>query len=96
MRVLVTGGLGFIGSRLVRRLVAEGHEVRIVDSVTAQVHGPDPRIELPQGAELLRMDVRDLADHPEAVEGMDAVYHLAAETGTAQSMYRDPPLCRRE
>lgn len=88
MRVLVTGGMGFIGSRLVRRLIAEGHAVRILDSLTAQVHGPDPQIDLPEGAELLRMDVRALAGRPEAVEGIDAVYHLAAETGTAQSMYQ--------
>lgn len=88
MRVLVTGGLGFIGSALTRRLLGEGHEVRILDSVTPQVHGQQPHIDVPDGAELVRLDVRELAGNADAVEGMDAVYHLAAETGTAQSMYR--------
>lgn len=88
MRVLVTGGLGFIGSRLCRQLLSLGHEVRIVDSATPQVHGEIPALDVPEGATLTRLDVRDLHDRPEVVEGCDVVYHLAAETGTAQSMYR--------
>jgi len=88
MRVLVTGGLGFIGKKLCQRLVQLGHNVRIIDSVTTQVHGHAPILDVPEGAELVRLDIRDLHDHPEWVDGVDVVYHLAAETGTAQSMYR--------
>jgi dTDP-L-rhamnose 4-epimerase len=88
MRVLVTGGMGFIGRKLAIRLLALGHDVRIVDSLTAQVHGENPSPDIPDGAELIRMDVRDLSEHHDAVDGVDAVFHLAAETGTAQSMYR--------
>ena len=88
MRVLVTGGLGFIGSALCRRLIALGHAVRIVDSVTPQIHGQAPVLDIPEGAELVRLDVRELADRSDLLEGIDIVYHLAAETGTAQSMYQ--------
>lgn len=88
MRVLVTGGLGFIGNLLCERLIASGHEVRIIDSVTPQVHGQAPALRVPEGAELVRLDVRELHDRPDLLEGLDAVYHLAAETGTAQSMYQ--------
>ena len=88
MRLLVTGGMGFIGSELTTRLLALGHEVRILDSLTAQVHGEDPSGAVPSGVELIRMDVRDVAEHPAVLDGVHAVFHLAAETGTAQSMYR--------
>jgi len=88
VKVLVTGGMGFIGGKLVRRLLAEGHGVSIVDNLSPQIHGTDPVIEVPQGAELHRVDVRDLAERADLLEGCDAVVHLAAETGTAQSMYQ--------
>ncbi|WP_339345906.1 NAD-dependent epimerase/dehydratase family protein [uncultured Sphingomonas sp.] len=88
MRVLVTGGLGFIGTELCRALGQLGHETVIVDSVTTQVHGETPVFDLPPGANLVRLDVRDIAQRPELLEGVDTVFHLAAETGTAQSMYR--------
>jgi dTDP-L-rhamnose 4-epimerase len=87
MKIVVTGGAGFIGSRLVRLLREGGHSVRIIDSLSPQIHGEAPSLAVPEDAELLRMDVRDLGNHPEAVDGFDAVIHLAAETGTAQSMY---------
>ena len=88
MNILVTGGLGFIGRALTLRLLDEGHRVRIVDSLINQVHGSASAIEAPDGAELVRLDVREMGERHDLLEGMDAVYHLAAETGTAQSMYQ--------
>ena len=60
MRVLVTGGAGFIGSHLVDRLLASGHEVRILDSLDPQVHDGVPEY-LAREAELVVGDVRDRA-----------------------------------
>lgn len=88
MKVVITGGLGFIGSALARKLLSQGHAVTLVDNLTVQIHGEIPAVTVPQGAVVHRLDVRLLGDYPEILEGADAVYHLAAETGTAQSMYR--------
>ncbi len=88
-RVLVTGGAGFIGSRLVRRLLDAGREVTVLDALLPAVHGPDA--EPPgalDGARFLRGDVRDEAAWREALDDVGLVYHLAAETGTGESMYR--------
>lgn len=89
MKVLITGGLGFIGLRLAKKIIAEGHQPILVDSLSSQIHGdmPEP-IEVPQGAKFVRMDVRDIGTRPDLLEACDWVYHLAAETGTAQSMYQ--------
>jgi len=88
-RALVTGGAGFIGSRLVRRLLDGGHEVTILDSLVEAVHGVDARVpEEVAGARFVRGDVRDEAAWLDALDGVEAVYHLAAETGTGESMYR--------
>jgi len=83
--VLVTGGAGFIGRRVVARLVAAGHRVRVLDSLIEQVHG-GARPDLP-GAELVHADVRDETAVLAAVKGVDSVVHLAAEVGVGQSMY---------
>ena len=88
MKIVITGGLGFIGSKLARRLVAEGHEPLLIDALTPQIHGEVPNVEAPDGSTVVRADVRELAHRADLFEGCDAVYHLAAETGTAQSMYQ--------
>ena len=72
MRVLVTGGAGFIGSHLVALLVEMGRNVRVLER-----HGADVR-PLPEGVELMRGDIRDRASVREAVRGCEEVYHLAA------------------
>jgi dTDP-L-rhamnose 4-epimerase len=88
MRVLITGGAGFIGSHLADRLLAEGHEVRALDNLDAQVHaGGDRPGYLDPGVDLHVGDVRDRAAVARALDGVDAVYHFAAAVGVGQSMY---------
>ncbi len=89
MRVLVTGGAGFIGSHLVDGLLAEGYEVRVLDCLEPQVHGalrqaPDY---LNRHAELLIGDIRDREAVSRALDGVEAIFHEAAAVGVAQSMY---------
>lgn len=88
--VLVTGGAGFIGSHLASLLLRQGMTVRILDPLSAQVHG-----ELPHGLEWLtdpridyfRGSVTDRRVVEAALNDVRYVVHLAAETGTGQSMY---------
>jgi dTDP-L-rhamnose 4-epimerase len=89
MKVLITGGAGFIGSRLARRLHNEGNSVTVLDNLSEQVHGagaafPD---RLEDVARCIAGDVRNKAAMREAIAGQDVIVHLAAETGTGQSMY---------
>ena len=86
MTVLVTGGAGFIGSHLVARLLERGDDVVVLDSVEAQVHDSGTP-ELPADARLLRGNVGDAALVDEALDGVDAIVHLAAAVGVGQSMY---------
>ena len=85
-RILVTGGCGFIGRHVAHELLANNHEVRLLDCFVEQVHG-DTRPTIPQGAELVVADVRDKQQVSGALAGIDAVIHLAAEVGVGQSMY---------
>lgn len=92
-KILITGGAGFIGARLTRALTAQGNEVTILDNLLPQVHGVSPETDSPNFAlvhdvaRVVRASVTDAAAVAEAVEGADVIFHLAAETGTGQSMY---------
>jgi dTDP-L-rhamnose 4-epimerase len=86
VRTLVTGGAGFIGSHLVDRLLADGHEVRVLDSLDPQVHDGWPAYLAPE-AERLQGDVRDREKVRAALEGVDRLVHFAAAVGVGQSMY---------
>jgi dTDP-L-rhamnose 4-epimerase len=88
-RVLVTGGAGFIGSHVVDRLVERGKAVVVLDSLEPQVHGPERArpAHLHADVELVVGDVRDRALVERLVGGVDAVIHLAATVGLAQSLY---------
>ena len=88
MKILVTGGAGFIGSHLADRLVALGHEVRIFDSLDPQVHGGGVPDFLNPAAEFIRADVRDRDALARALVGVEAVFHYAAAVGVAQSQYQ--------
>jgi dTDP-L-rhamnose 4-epimerase len=83
---LLTGGAGFIGSYLCQELLTQGHHVRIIDSLSEQVHG-STETRLPRDVELIRADVRDAPAVAAALKGVDGVFHLAAEVGVGQSMY---------
>ena len=90
--VLITGGAGFIGSRLALCLIARGHHVRVLDNLASQIHGTDPESSslfrsIHSKVEFIRGSVTSRADLMKALLGMNTVVHLAAETGTGQSMY---------
>lgn len=88
MKVIITGGAGFIGKWIVEKLPIST-EVVIVDSLDPQVHkasqifGP----ELQKRAICIQADVKDIEAYRDAAEGTDVIIHLAAQTGTGQSMY---------
>ncbi|PRP96259.1 NAD-dependent epimerase/dehydratase family protein [Enhygromyxa salina] len=91
-RILITGGAGFIGSHLADELLRAGYRVRVLDSLSPQVHGavdgPTHRpAYLAKRVELIRGDVRDPAAVRLALLDVDAVFHLAAAVGVGQSMY---------
>ncbi|MGR3780566.1 MAG: NAD-dependent epimerase/dehydratase family protein [Albimonas sp.] len=83
---LITGGRGFIGRALVQDLAASGATVRILDSLVEQVHGASPP-PAREDVEFLQGDLRDPGAVDRALEGVDGVFHLAAEVGVGQSMY---------
>lgn len=92
MKILVTGGAGFIGSWLVESLIDTGYEVIVIDNLSPQIHGALPQPDMPWlktgHVEFIRADVRDQNVVEHALARVDAVVHLAAETGTGQSMYQ--------
>ena len=87
-RTFITGGLGFIGSRLAKRLVEQGQDVVIFDNASSQIHGLNPLLPEHPRIRFIRGDITDPAAINAALKGVDAIVHLAAETGTAQSMYQ--------
>ncbi len=88
--ILVTGGAGFIGSHIVDELIKRGHQVRVFDSLSEQVHGPHaPKPDyLNSNAEFVQGDVRDRDTLKKALAGIQIVFHKAAAVGVGQSMYQ--------
>ena len=87
-KVLVTGGLGFIGSFVTDRLIADGHQVRILDNLDPQVHPGGVPAYVDRDAEVRIGDVRDRPVLSAALENIEMVVHCAAAVGVAQSLYR--------
>jgi UDP-glucose 4-epimerase len=87
LKVLVTGGAGFIGSNLVRQLVADGNDVTVLDNLLSGFRSnlePFPQVRFIEG------DIRDDAVVAEAIKGVNVVFHLAASVGNKRSI--DHPL----
>ena len=87
MRILVTGGAGYVGSTLVPMLLEQGHRVRVVDALKFGGAGLLPCCQS-RHFELMKGDVCDPAAMKKALDGMDAVVHLAAIVGY--------PACKKE
>jgi dTDP-L-rhamnose 4-epimerase len=89
LHILITGGAGFIGSHVADELVSQGHGVRVLDNLDPQVHGAAGELppDLNPEVEVLIGDVRDRDRVRRALDGIDAVIHLAAKVGVGQSMY---------
>jgi len=82
MRILITGGAGFIGSHTADALLKKGHHVRVLDSLEPPVHRDRVKPSyLTPDVDFILGDVRNSSDMEKALEGMDAVYHFAAHQG---------------
>ena len=93
MRVLITGGAGFIGSHIALRLIEKGYDVTVLDNLLEQIHGENPDKNSPLYCSIkdkmrfIKADVCDREALEDAISDADYIIHLAAETGTGQSMY---------
>ncbi len=91
MKILITGGAGFIARHLTTLLLARDLQVVCLDSLDPQIHGTisDPQQYLSNSkVQLITGNVCDRSAWLQAIEGVDAIVHFAAQTGTGQSMYQ--------
>jgi UDP-glucose 4-epimerase len=83
MKVLVTGGAGFIGSNIVKILLGEGHVVTVLDNLSS---GYESNLRPFSGIKFIRGDIRDIDAVRRAINGAEAVFHLAASVGNKRSI----------
>ena len=93
-KVLITGGAGFIGSNLALRLLQHGFDVTVLDNLSEQIHGVEAEDTSPlyrsikDKVQFIKGTVTSVDDCRKAIADNDVIVHLAAETGTGQSMYQ--------
>lgn len=91
--ILITGGAGFIGSNLSLSLISKGYHVTVLDNLSHQIHGIEAEknsylfLKIKGKVRFINGSVTSKSDWLSAIKGNDAIIHLAAETGTGQSMY---------
>ena len=91
--ILITGGAGFIGSNIALKLLSKGYKVTVLDCLSKQIHGEKPEETSPLynsimgKVNFIKGSVTCREDWMKALYGQNAIIHLAAETGTGQSMY---------
>ena len=89
-KILITGGAGFIGSRLCEKLFDKGYNITVLDNLSTQIHGNGESFlfkRIKDKCTFIKGDVRNKEDWKAAIKGQEIIVHLAAETGTGQSMY---------
>jgi dTDP-L-rhamnose 4-epimerase len=92
-KVLITGGAGFIGSHLALHLLRRGYDVTVLDNLSKQIHGDDPEKDSPlylsikDKVHFIKGTITSRQDWERAINENEVIVHLAAETGTGQSMY---------
>lgn len=93
MKILITGGAGFIGSNLALRLLMDNHEVTVLDNLSVQIHGDNPDDTSPlyrsikDKVNFIKGTVTSKSDWTKSILDNEVIVHFAAETGTGQSMY---------
>ncbi|GGG53280.1 NAD-dependent epimerase/dehydratase family protein [Epilithonimonas arachidiradicis] len=93
MKILITGGAGFIGSNLALKLIEKGHTVTVLDNLSPQIHGDNPKetsplfLSIKDKVNFIEGSVTSPQDWEKALRDQEVIVHLAAETGTGQSMY---------
>lgn len=93
-KILITGGAGFIGSLLAKKLAFLGNRVVVLDNLSKQIHGERPiqtsytfKNVIHSNIEFVEGDIKNLDLLKKLVKDCNIIYHMAAETGTGQSMY---------
>lgn len=92
--ILITGGAGFIGSNLALQLIDCDYHITVLDNLSPQIHGENPAEDSPlfqsiqHKVKWIKGDVTKREDWEKAIQDQDVIVHLAAETGTGQSMYQ--------
>ncbi|MEC7646423.1 MAG: SDR family NAD(P)-dependent oxidoreductase [Bacteroidota bacterium] len=91
-KILITGGAGFIGSRLCEKLFDKGYDITVLDNLSPQIHAANGESflfnRIKDKCIFIHGDVRYKEDWEKVIKGQDIIVHLAAETGTGQSMYQ--------
>lgn len=87
--ILITGGAGFIGSNLSLKLIDKGYNITVLDNLSPQIHGQNSPLynSIKDKVHFIKGSVLNYQDWKKALKNIDVVVHLAAETGTGQSMY---------
>jgi dTDP-L-rhamnose 4-epimerase len=88
MKILVTGGAGFIGSHLVDKLISQGHSVYVVDNLEKETHGIEKPKYLNKKANYIWEDIGSLKKYKDELKSIDVVYHLAAYGGFTHKIQR--------
>ncbi len=88
--ILITGGAGFIGSRLCEKLFDQRNNITVLDNLSEQIHGKGESFlykKIKDKCTFIKGDVRNKDDWKKAIKNQEIIIHLASETGTGQSMY---------